>query len=236
MYRFIISLLVSAVITTCGLPVNAVEDTFLKLRREMVQKQIRLRGIKDERVLSAIIKVERHKFVLENMQQFAYEDYPLPIGENQTISQPYIVALMTELLQLDGTEKVLEIGTGSGYQTAILCELAKEVYSIELLEPLAKRAEKLLKSLKYKNVSIRAGDGYLGWPDQFPFDAIIITCAPSRIPEPLIDQLAEGGRLVVPVGKWFQELQLLQKKNGKIITLDILPVSFVPMKGIIESK
>lgn len=202
---------------------------FKTLREEMVKTQIAARGIKDKRVLEAMHKVERHKFVPKLWQHLAYEDYPLPIGEGQTISQPYIVALMTELLQLKGNEKVLEIGTGSGYQAAILAELAKEVYTIEILLPLANRAEKLLSELGYKNIKVKCADGYLGWPQNAPFDAIIVTCAPEEIPKDLIEQLAEGGRMVIPVGEAYQELKLLVKVKGKIEQKDIIPVRFVPM-------
>ena len=207
------------------------EKIFTQAREKMVKTQIRNRGIKDERLLKAMLKVERHRFVPEEYQKFAYSDCPLPIGEEQTISQPYIVALMTELLKLNGDEKVLEIGTGSGYQAAILAELSKEVYTIEILEPLAKQAEKLLKDLGYENITVKCGDGYIGWEEHAPFDAIIVTCAPPYIPQPLIDQLAEGGKMVVPVGTDWQELKLIKKQNGKINVIDTIPVMFVPMTG-----
>lgn len=195
----------------------------------MVADQIEARGIKDKRLIDVMRKVKRHLFVPALYRFFAYADGPLPIGEGQTISQPYIVALMTELLELNGNEKVLEIGTGSGYQAAILAELAKKVYTIEILEPLARRSEELLKELGYKNILVRRGDGYLGWPEHAPFDAIIVTCAPEDIPPPLIEQLAEGGRLVIPVGDKWQELKIVKKIKGKVITTDIIPVRFVPM-------
>lgn len=200
-------------------------------RKNMVQTQIAARGVTDKRLLDAMLKVERHRFVSGYLRPFAYTDGPLPIGEGQTISQPYIVALMTELLKLDGDEKVLEIGTGSGYQAAILAELAKQVYTIEILEPLAKRADKLLKSLGYTNITVKCGDGFVGWAEHAPFDAIIVTCAPEYIPEPLIQQLAEGGRMVIPVGNVWQELKLIEKKNGKATYKSIIPVRFVPMTG-----
>jgi protein-L-isoaspartate(D-aspartate) O-methyltransferase len=155
----------------------------------------------------------------------------LPIGEGQTISQPYIVALMTELLELKGDEKVLEIGTGSGYQAAILAELAKEVYTIEIIEKLAQTAKERLEKLGYQNIKVKAGDGYLGWPEVAPFDAIIVTCAPPFIPEPLQEQLKEGGRMVIPVGTAYQELKLIRKEKGKIKVKAIIPVRFVPMTG-----
>lgn len=202
---------------------------FKALREKMVREQIEARGIKDKRVLEAIRKIERHKFVPLIERHLAYEDTPLPIGEGQTISQPYIVALMTELLQLKGNEKVLEIGTGSGYQAAILAELAREVYTIEILPKLTEGAQRLLTELDYKNIKVKCGDGYLGWPEFSPFDAIIVTCAPEEVPKALIEQLAEGGRLVIPVGGTFQQLKLLIKRNGKIESEDIIPVIFVPM-------
>ena len=201
------------------------------MREKMVETQIKARGVKDPRVLSALLKVERHRFVPEEYLGSAYSDQPLPIGEGQTISQPYIVALMTELLELRGNEKVLEIGTGSGYQAAVLAELAKEVYSIEIVEPLASTARNRLLELGYQNIKVKAGDGYLGWPEAAPFDAIIITCAPDHIPEPLVEQLKEGGRMVLPVGAYAQELKRIVKRFGKIETTDIIPVVFVPMTG-----
>lgn len=199
------------------------------MRRAMVTQQIVARGVKDERVIEAMVKVPRHRFVLLASRALSYTDRPLPIGEGQTISQPYIVALMTELLDLDGDEKVLEIGTGSGYQAAVLAELAKEVYTIEILEPLAKRSERLLKEMGYENVRVRCGDGYQGWKEFAPYDAIIVTCAPPAIPEELFNQLKEGGRMVVPVGGVSQELLVIRKKNGKMETTSVLPVRFVPM-------
>jgi protein-L-isoaspartate(D-aspartate) O-methyltransferase len=202
---------------------------FNELREQMVKYQIEQRGIKDRRLLEVMRKVERHRFVPLLIRHLAYKDMPLPIGEGQTISQPYIVGLMTELLELKGNEKVLEIGTGSGYQAAILAELAKEVYTIEILPKLANRAERLLQELGYKNIKVKCADGYLGWEEAAPFDAIIVTCAPEEIPKPLIEQLAEGGHMVIPVGTEFQELKLLIKTKGKLIQKDIIPVRFVPM-------
>lgn len=210
---------------------SSLENLFAKARVNMVQNQIEARGVKDKRVLDAMLKVPRHRFVPVHLRVSAYVDSPLPIGEGQTISQPYIVALMTELLKLDKDEKVLEIGTGSGYQAAILAELAKEVYTIEILEPLAERSEKRLKDLGYDNIKVKCGDGFFGWKEHAPFDAIIVTCAPGKIPQPLIEQLAEGGRMVIPVGEYYQELELITKENGKIKTTSIIPVRFVPMVG-----
>ncbi|MEW6087887.1 MAG: protein-L-isoaspartate(D-aspartate) O-methyltransferase [bacterium] len=215
-----------------------VEETgFSQARKEMVETQIRAMGVKDERVLEAMLKVRRHLFVPKTYQNSAYIDSPLPIGEGQTISQPYIVALMTELLELKGDEKVLEIGTGSGYQAAILSELCKEVYTIEIIETLGKRAGKLLEDLGYKNIKVKIGDGYKGWPEYAPFDAVIVTAAPDHIPQALIDQLKEGGRMVIPVGDYFQELKLVKKINGKPVIENITAVRFVPMiKGTEEIK
>ena len=207
------------------------EGDFKAMREKMLETQIKARGVKDPRVLSALLKVERHRFVPEEYLNSAYSDQPLPIGEGQTISQPYIVALMTELLELKGDEKVLEIGTGSGYQAAILAELAKEVYTIEIIESLASRANNRLLELGYRNVKVKSGDGYLGWPEAAPFDAIIVTAAPDHIPKPLMDQLKEGGRMVVPVGTYTQELRKIVKRSGKVETIDIVPVIFVPMTG-----
>jgi protein-L-isoaspartate(D-aspartate) O-methyltransferase len=204
---------------------------FKTMRERMVETQIKARGVKEPRVLAAMLKVERHLFVPKDLQQTAYSDQPLPIGEGQTISQPYIVALMTELLELKGNEKVLEVGTGSGYQAAILAELAREVYTIEIVEKLANSSEKLLLQLGYKNIQVKAGDGYLGWPEAGPFDAIIVTCAPDHIPKPLIDQLKEGGRMVIPVGEYTQELKKIVKRAGKLETTNAIPVIFVPMTG-----
>jgi protein-L-isoaspartate(D-aspartate) O-methyltransferase len=204
---------------------------FKAMREKMVETQIKARGVKDPHVLSALLKVERHLFVSKDLQDAAYADHPLPIGEGQTISQPYIVALMTELLELKGEEKVLEVGTGSGYQAAILAELAKEVYTIEIIETLASSAKDLLQQLGYKNIAVKAGDGYLGWPDVAPFDAIMVTCAPDHIPKPLLDQLKEGGRMVLPVGEYMQELKKITKKAGKLETINVIPVVFVPMTG-----
>lgn len=209
--------------------IRADEALFAQKRRQMVENQIKARGIKDRRVLEAMLKVKRHLFVHSDFRHLAYEDRPLPIGGGQTISQPYIVALMTELLALKGTERVLEVGTGSGYQTAILAELVQEVYSIEVLEPLVWQSEKLLKELDYKNIKVKFGDGFLGWPEFFPFDGIIVTCAPEKIPPPLLEQLAENGRLVIPLGIYWQDLKLVRKIKDRIIETTIVPVRFVPM-------
>ena len=204
-------------------------------RAHMVETQIVARGVRDPRVLAAMREVPRHLFVDPSESAHAYEDHPLPIAGNQTISQPYIVALMTELAEITPQEKVLEIGTGSGYQSAVLAKLAREVYSIEIVPELARQSAERLKKLGYGNVTVREGDGYRGWPEHAPFDAIIVTAAPDRIPQPLLDQLAPGGRMVIPVGSFFQELKVLSKeKNGRITEKDIIPVRFVPMTGEIE--
>ncbi|NPA38958.1 MAG: protein-L-isoaspartate(D-aspartate) O-methyltransferase [Thermodesulfobacteria bacterium] len=208
-------------------------DIYRIARERMVETQIKARGIKDSRVINAMLKVPRHLFVDEALQEQAYGDYPLPIGEGQTISQPYIVALMTEALELKGTERVLEIGTGSGYQTAILAELALWVYTIERFYKLSKRAQKiLLEVLGYKNISFKVGDGSLGWKEAAPFDAIIITAATPEIPKPLIDQLAEGGRIVAPVGSEYSQTLIKGiKKGGKLYTTPIEEVRFVKLVG-----
>jgi len=205
-------------------------DPFQKPRNLMVEKQIQARGITDQALLNALRKVERHRFVPERYRDQAYNDYPLPIGEKQTISQPYIVALMTSVIKPGKTKKILEIGTGSGYQAAVLAELCNMVYTIEIIPSLGKNAEDLLNKLGYQNIKVKTGDGYQGWKEFAPFDAIIVTCAPSHIPQPLKDQLAEGGRMVIPVGgSIFQDLKVLEKKGGKIIEQPEIPVRFVPM-------
>ncbi len=214
-----------------GKEISNTKGDFKAMSEGMVETQIKARGVRDPRVLSAMLKVKRHLFVPGDLQSSSYEDRPLPIGEGQTISQPYIVAFMTEQLELKGTEKVLEVGTGSGYQAAILGELAKEVYTIEIVKPLGLSAQKRLQEMGYHNVFVRVGDGYLGWPEAAPFDAVIVTCAPDHIPAPLIEQLAEGGRMVVPVGNISQDLRKIVKRSGKIESTDILPVLFVPMTG-----
>jgi len=199
----------------------------------MVHQQLELRGINDPRVLEAMRKVERDRFVPEDVRGFAYDDRALPIGYGQSISQPYVVALMSELLELKGGERVLEIGTGSGYQAAVLGELAKDVYSIEIVPELAAPAARLLKELGYVNVHVREGDGHRGWPQKALFDAMIVTCAPDHIPEPLVEQLKEGGHLVIPLGAWplEQTLYQFQKVKGSMVKHPVTSVSFVPMTG-----
>lgn len=204
-----------------------------KDRLRMVQTTIKNRGISDPRLLAAMQRVPRHRFVPDKLRSVAYADRPLPIGEGQTISQPYVVALMTEILNLTGPERVLEIGTGSGYQAAILGEVAESVYSIEIKQKLYVSANKKLKSLGYKNVTIRHGDGYFGWPEAGPFDAIMITAAVDHVPPPLLKQLKDGGRLTLPLGNPFsyQNLVLVTKKGDDLIVKQITGVLFVPMTG-----
>src|SRR5881397_4298244 len=220
----------------CGQKPAPVSD-FGAERQRMVQQQLMTRGINDNRVLGTMAKVPREEFVPPDSRAGSYEDGPLPIGYGQTISQPYIVAFMTEQLRLKPSDRVLEIGTGSGYQAAILAELMSQVYSIEIVERLAKNAEATLQRLGYENVHVKIGDGYKGWPEAAPFDAIIVTCAPDKVPQPLIDQLKDGGRMVIPVGERFaQELYLLEKKNGQLKQSATLPVRFVPMTSEAEKK
>jgi protein-L-isoaspartate(D-aspartate) O-methyltransferase len=212
----------------------ATGDALARARQRMVTEQLSCpgRGITNAQVLEAMGKVPRHEFVPERVRSLAYQDRPLPIGHEQTISQPYIVALMTEQLDPKPTDRVLEIGTGSGYQAAVLAQLVAKVYTIEIVEDLAGRAARDLQRLGYTNVQVRAGDGYKGWPEAAPFDAVIVTCAPERVPQPLIDQLKEGGRMIIPVGpSWNQELELLSKNGGKLERRAVLPVRFVPMTG-----
>ena len=213
-----------------GVPLRA--DDSAAERRTMVDTQVAARDVRDARVLAALRAVPRHEFVPEELRARAYEDSPLPIGHGQTISQPYIVAFMTEQLAPQPGQRVLEIGTGSGYQAAVLSQLVAEVFTIEIVEPLAARAAADLARLGCKNVQVRAGDGYQGWPEAAPFDAIIVTCAPEQVPEPLVRQLREGGRMVIPVGEsGAQELCVLEKRGGKIERSAVLPVRFVPMTG-----
>jgi len=211
---------------------NAAEDRFSLARQRMLAEQLvgPGRNITNSLVLSAMGKVPRHEFVPERLRSFAYLDCPLPIGHDQTISQPFIVAFMTEQLEPKPTDNVLEIGTGSGYQAAVLAELVAKVYTVEIIEDLANRAAADLKRLGYTNVCVRAGDGYKGWPEAAPFDAIIVTCAPEKVPPPLVEQLKDGGRMVIPVGpSGDQELVVLRKQGDKLERHAVLPVHFVPM-------
>ena len=198
-------------------------------REKMVEQQIERRGISNPRVLGALRAVERHRFVPAAGHADAYEDYPITIGYGQTISQPYVVALMTESIDPQPGDRVLEIGTGSGYQAAVLSLLVKAVYSIEIVAPLGKAAAERLAAMGYENVHVRVGDGYRGWPEEAPFDAIVVTAAPPEIPQALVDQLAEGGRMVIPVGTSHQELLMVEKKKGEVTKRVITVVRFVPM-------
>ena len=220
------------VVLTClffgciGLSQNSYEEK----REVMVVEQIEARGVTHWGTLKAMREVPRHQFVPEGMKPSAYLDTPLPIGHKQTISQPFMVAYMTEQLRPKRGDKILEIGTGSGYQAAVLAEMVDEVFTIEIVKPLGEQARARLDSMGYKNISVRVGDGYAGWPEEAPFDGIIVTAGAEEIPQPLIDQLAEGGRMVIPVGphKGVRQLQLLIKRKGKIEIINLMPVRFVP--------
>jgi protein-L-isoaspartate(D-aspartate) O-methyltransferase len=225
------SWLVALTAFACSPGLDRDEASLARAREEMVTEQIAARDVTDARTLAAIRKVPRHLFVPPELVGQAYEDHPLPIGHGQTISQPYIVAFMTEALRLKGGETVLEVGTGSGYQAAVLAEIAARVYTIEIVAPLADEARKRLKTLGYANVEVRAGDGYLGWPEAAPFDAIMITAAAPRVPEPLERQLKDGGRLILPVGDEWQELVLVTRRGAQYDEKRVLPVRFVPMTG-----
>jgi protein-L-isoaspartate(D-aspartate) O-methyltransferase len=213
-------------------------EHFVQLRRAMVQQQIASRGVKDPRVLDAMRKAPRHLFVPPELVPEAYNDYPLPVGMGQTISQPYIVAQMTELLELEGKERVLEIGTGSGYQAAVLAQLVKDVYTVEIVESLASAAADRFINLHYANIHVRFGDGYQGWTEAAPFDAIIVTAAAPYVPDSLKTQLKEGGRLVMPVDDGYgdQMLTLYRKQNGELKATTLEPVRFVPMRGKVEKN
>lgn len=214
-----------------GKDAAAMEGEYERRRDVLVDDQLAL-DITDPQVLAAMRSVPRHRFVPEELRERAYENRPLPIGEDQTISQPSVVALMTQLLALERGDRVLEVGTGSGYQAAVLAELGGDVYSIEILEPLARQAAATLAELGYGRVHLRVGDGYRGWPEAAPFRGILVTCAPDHIPPPLQEQLAEGGRLVIPVGpRGDQELVVVVKEGGKLVRRDVVPVRFVPMTG-----
>jgi protein-L-isoaspartate(D-aspartate) O-methyltransferase len=207
-------------------------DPTAAARNRMVQRHLVARGLKNTRVLDAFRTVPRHKFLPPKTQRQAYDDESIPIGEGQTITPPYDVAFMTEVLDPKPTDRVYEVGTGSGYQSAILSRLVKDVYSIEIHAPLSKRATQVHKELGYTNIHTRIGDGYVGWPEAAPFDAIIVTCAPTKVPQPLFDQLKEGGRMVIPIGDRFnQRVHLIIKKDGKRVDQELKPTLFVPMTG-----
>jgi protein-L-isoaspartate(D-aspartate) O-methyltransferase len=212
-------------------------DESFPARRAMIERDLAARGIQDKRILQAMGAIPRHLFVPKHLRPYAYEDRPLPIGENQTISQPYIVAFMTELLALNGTERVLEIGTGSGYQAAVLGKVARQVYSVEILPKLSQRANTTLKHLGIDNVHLKVGDGFFGWEEQGPFDAILVTAAAAKIPEPLWRQLREGGRLVMPLGEHRESQKLVRvtKSDGKQVIEEIAGVLFVPLTGAIRN-
>jgi len=229
--RVILALIGGAwLLLACERPVDVTEQK----RNAMVENDIAKRGIKDPRVLDAMRRVPRHLYVPPSQEAHAYEDRPLPIGSGQTISQPYIVAFMTEQLHLTGKETVLEIGTGSGYQTAVLAALAKKVYSIEIRPELAAEATDRLKRLGITNAEVVAADGYRGWPEHAPFDGILVTAAPERIPPPLLEQLTDGGRMVIPVGGFYQELKVIKRSGGGYTEKSVLPVRFVPFVGEAE--
>lgn len=216
-----------------GIPSVSFSGSYSDKRLYMVENDIRARGVSDKRVLRAMSDLERHLFLDKRYRKSAYEDHPLPIDEGQTISQPYVVALMTEALKLKPTDRVLEIGTGSGYQAAVLAEIASEVYTIEIREKLAGKSSRLLKELGYSNVVVRHGDGYFGWEEHAPFDAIIITAAANHIPPPLLRQLREGGRLILPLGStlYYQTLTLIRKIDNELDVEQLGSVAFVPMTG-----
>ncbi len=210
---------------------KGVDDTFTDARLTMVRTDLAARDIADTLVLQVMAEIPRHEFVPPPLRSMAYQDRPLPIGKDQTISQPYIVAFMTQALELEAGDRVLEIGTGSGYQAAVLARLVEHVYTIEIIPSLGDSAREVLRRRGYDNVTVRIGDGYVGWPTEAPFDAIMVTAAPDHVPPALVEQLAEGGHLVLPVGDYYQELLRLTKRDGKILSESLLPVRFVPMTG-----
>ena len=228
-------MLIPLLLISCsgGLNNEKNEFDFNSMRKEMVEIQIKSRGISNKYVLDSMLKVERHHFVPEYYKESAYSDSPLPIGDGQTISQPFIVALMTQCLEPKKNHRVLEIGTGSGYQAAVLAEIVKEVYTIEIIEDLAESAKERLNKLDYKNVDVRSGDGFAGWKEEAPFDSIIVTAACDKVPQPLFDQLKEGGRMVIPLGSTlnFQTLTIITKIAGKIDMKSVTGVIFVPLTG-----
>lgn len=238
--RAILAVVVGLIMTSCdggGAQAGAAQGPdWTDLRERMVRQQIETRGVKDPDVLAAMRAVPRHRFVPSDYREAAYNDSPLPIGESQTISQPYIVALMSELLEVEAGDKVLEIGTGSGYQAAVLAEMGVEIFTVEIRTKLCERADTILDELGYDNAHVRCGDGYGGWPDEAPFAAIIVTAAPDRIPEPLVDQLAEGARMVIPLGDFYQQLMVIKKTDAGVEERSVIPVRFVPMTGEIEHQ
>jgi protein-L-isoaspartate(D-aspartate) O-methyltransferase len=235
MRRAVVALLL--VVATVSPAACQTRTAYERARQKMVDEVLIAAGVKDERVVKAMLATPRHEFVATSLRPKAYLDIALPIGEQQTISSPFIVGYMTQSLDPQPTDKVLEIGTGSGYQAAVLSPLVKEVYSIEIVEPLGKKAAATLKRLGYTNIQTKVGDGYLGWPEHAPFDKIIVTCSPEKVPQPLAEQLAEGGLMVIPVGeRYSQTLYLLRKKDGKLKSEALLPTLFVPMTGKAEAS
>ena len=226
-FKIVFSIVVFLMAALCTAKTQ--EDMYASERKQMIERQISSRGVTDKKVLKAMMEVKRHLFVPADIRTAAYRDTPLPIGYGQTISQPYIVAYMTEVARLGSKDRVLEIGTGSGYQAAVLAEIVKEVYTIEIIKELADSASKRLKNLGYRNVHVKWGDGYKGWPERAPYDAIIVTAAPPELPEELIGQLKVGGRMVVPVGSFFQELYLITRTDSGYDRKALFPVRFVPM-------
>jgi protein-L-isoaspartate(D-aspartate) O-methyltransferase len=226
-----VALIAALMAAACGAPQADQDSDLSAARRRMVAEQMRARDIKDARVLEVMARVPRHRFVPDDVRDLAYADHPLPIGHGQTISQPYIVAFMTEALDVQTGHKVLEIGTGSGYQAAILGELAREVYTMEIVAPLAESARATLASLGYTNVHVRAGNGFAGWPEQAPFDRIMVTAAPDEVPPALVEQLKVGGMMAIPVGVGDQELRIMRRTAAGMETIKTLPVRFVPMTG-----
>jgi protein-L-isoaspartate(D-aspartate) O-methyltransferase len=224
-------ILVAPMTLFCAPAAPPAEAALARAREQMVSRQIEGRGVRDPLTLAALRKVPRHEFVAPELAAEAYADHPLPIGHGQTISQPYIVAFMTEALGLRGGERVLEVGTGSGYQAAVLAEIAGSVFTVEIVKTLAEEARERLARLGYRNVQVRAGDGYRGWPEQAPFDGILVTAAAPRIPEPLKAQLKDGGRLVLPVGEAYQEIVVVRRRGEEFEERRVLPVRFVPMTG-----
>ncbi len=233
---FILVSLTAACNSHGGATSKSADPDWKMQREQMVSQQIEARGVKDPLVLESMRAVPRHLFVPENYRDAAYTDSPLPIGDSQTISQPYIVALMTELLEVEAGEKVLEIGTGSGYQAAVLAAMGVEVRSIEIRQGLCHRASATLEELGYSSVVVRCGDGYGGWPEEVPFDGIIVTAAPERIPDPLLEQLAENANMVIPVGDFYQELKVITRTADGFDERSVIPVRFVPMTGEVERQ
>lgn len=231
-FQLLAGLLLSIIFINAPLNSNTEDNPYKILRQRMVAEQIESRGVQKKNVLQALLTVPRHQFVPGNQTKHAYEDRPLPIGYGQTISQPYIVGYMTEIINPEPTQRILEIGTGSGYQAAILAEIVREVFTVEIISELGQSAAEHLKRLGYKKINVKIADGYYGWPEKAPFDAIVVTAAAEYIPPPLIDQLKDGGKMIIPVGSPFlvQTLMLVEKNKNKITTRSLMPVRFVPLR------